>query len=249
VVVHFSPAAGSGVATPAIDTTGADGTASALWTLGTGAGVRTLNATAEGVPGPAIGFRATALPGPATALGLSSGGGQSQEAGLQFASALIARVTDPFGNGISGITVTWQVTSGSGSVNAPTSLTTAGGQAAVSVTAGGTPGALQVEASVDSLTGSPVSFDLTVTPAASVIIVGSNFFSPAADTIPAGGLVRWVWNSGRHNVTFDAGPEAFPNSGDRDAPNSYGPLQLTTPGTYSFECTIHPGMTGTITVQ
>lgn len=248
-VVHFTPAAGAGTVLPATDTTGADGIATTQWTLGTASGVRTLNATAEGVSGPAISFRATAVPGAPATLALSLGQGQVQETGKQFSTALVVRVADGFGNGVPGVNVGWQVTSGTGSVGAPSSVTTAAGLTAVSVTAGDSVGPLQVQASVDSLAGSPVSFDLSVTAPTSVITVGSNFFSPAADTISAGGLVRWVWSSGTHNVSFVSGPESFPNSGDKSAPDSYGPLVLSTPGTYSYECTIHSGMTGTITVQ
>jgi plastocyanin len=79
---------------------------------------------------------------------------------------------------------------------------------------------------------------------ASVNVV-DNAFTPNSVTIPKGGTVTWTWTTGygtAHNVTFsdtDSGnktegswPKTFPNS-----------------GTFGYQCTNHPGMTGTVIVS
>ncbi len=84
------------------------------------------------------------------------------------------------------------------------------------------------------------------------ITVNNNFFSPTPDTVAAGATVAFTWAMGAvtHNVTWDSGPTAPPNSGDK------GSGTYTTPalsaGTYAYHCTIHVktyGMRGKIVVQ
>jgi plastocyanin len=74
-------------------------------------------------------------------------------------------------------------------------------------------------------------------------------FDPPALTVKSGTVVTWVnQDSATHIVVSDTGaPEAF----------SSDPLQnggtyartFTTPGTYSYHCSIHPSMKGTVIVQ
>jgi plastocyanin len=72
-------------------------------------------------------------------------------------------------------------------------------------------------------------------------------FSPSAVTITKGGTVTWN-NTGStvHNVTFTTA----------GAPSSIGNFSsgsnsrtFPTAGTYSYQCTNHAGMSGTVTVQ
>lgn len=67
--------------------------------------------------------------GKATNLSIIEGGQQSGPAGLPTATAPSVLVTDPQGNPIAGVTVHWQVLSGSGSVGTATSTTDANGRA------------------------------------------------------------------------------------------------------------------------
>lgn len=71
-------------------------------------------------------------------------------------------------------------------------------------------------------------------------------FSPSSVTISTGDSVNWTNNdSFSHTVTSDTG--AF-DSGTL-APGDTFALEFTTAGTYEYHCSLHPSMTGTITVE
>ena len=71
-------------------------------------------------------------------------------------------------------------------------------------------------------------------------------FSPATVSIAQGASVTWQFSS-THNVTFGT---AKPTGGD--IPNSNSGASVTrafpTPGTYSYDCTLHSGMSGSVIV-
>lgn len=75
-------------------------------------------------------------------------------------------------------------------------------------------------------------------------------FSPANYTLKAGSTITWVnRDSIAHTVvstSVPAGASPF-SSGTIQYGNVYS-VTLTTPGTYKYECSIHPFMTGTIIV-
>jgi len=76
----------------------------------------------------------------------------------------------------------------------------------------------------------------------------SNSFSPTPDTIPAG-TITFHWASAvTHNVTWLTGPTSPAGSGNRAGGD---PDYATTVvvGTYTYHCTIHAGMNGTLVVQ
>jgi len=247
--VTFMPGGGAGTVAPSPVLTDVNGVASATWTLGQASGSKSVTVTSPGATGGPILFGATALPGPASQAIASGGSGQIQEAGASFPGLLTVRVQDGFGNGISGVSVAWTVVSGSGTVSAPTTNTAANGNATVAAIAGGTPGPLSVIGVSSALPADTLHFDLSVTPVATVVTIGNNFFSPDTIVIPVGGAVRWNWNGGPHNVTYDAGPTTFPNSATQGAGATYGPLVFDVAGTYTYVCTVHPNMVATIKVQ
>lgn len=249
VVVTFAASAGSGSAVPSVDTTGSDGIAVTHWTLGNTAGPATLTATAAGATGSPQTFHATALAGAAATISADSGNGQVQEASIGFSRALKVRVFDALGNNVSGVSVSWGVVSGSGSVDQPSSNTDGAGRAGVGVTAGGTPGALTVRATSAAIPGDTVLFGLTVVATSTVILVKNNFFDPDALTVASGTAVKWVWSAGTHTVTPLNGPVLFPGSAVLDAPATFGPVLFTDLGVYNYECSLHAGMNGSITVQ
>ena len=75
----------------------------------------------------------------------------------------------------------------------------------------------------------------------------SNLFNPADIVVPLSATVTFTNTDGiNHNVTFASQAiTSVPNwtSGDRTA------KMPATPGTYTYTCTIHPGMNGSAKVQ
>ena len=245
--LHFAPGASAGSATTPNPVTGADGIASSGWTLGTAAGIRNMTVTATGLNVTAINFTATATAGPASLFSIFDGQSQDQQINTAFSRGLQVSLQDTFGNPISGVTVSWTAT-GPVQLAGPSSVTGADGRALMTATAQATPGAATVNATIGVLPDTLV-FGLTVTPIPSIVTVSSNFFSPGTDTIPAGGAIKWVWNGNGHNVTQVSGPATFPASATQNSGATYGPLVFDVPGTYTYQCTIHAGMTGTFVVQ
>ena len=71
-------------------------------------------------------------------------------------------------------------------------------------------------------------------------------FSPASTTVKSGTVVTWTNKDGvSHTVTSNNG--GFPSSGNI-APNGTYVVTFTATGTYNYHCSIHPSMTGTVTV-
>lgn len=76
--------------------------------------------------------------------------------------------------------------------------------------------------------------------------VSDDFFTPVNAQVPVGTTVTWTWagDATTHNVTFADGV----SSGDKNA-NSVYSRTFSSAGTFSYRCTLHPGMTGSIVVQ
>lgn len=82
----------------------------------------------------------------------------------------------------------------------------------------------------------------------SVTVVMQNIaFNPGTITAKVGQTVKWQnKDSAPHNVTYVSGPK-FASSSTFSNGGSYS-IKLTKPGTIKYVCTIHPGMSGSITV-
>ena len=153
--------AGGGSVAPSTGTTGSDGQTSTTWTLGTATGTNKVEAVVSGV-GRAE-FTATASAGSPAAIRVVSGNGQTGQVGMQLGAPLVVEVVDAGGHAVSGVTVTWTVSSGGGSVSPPTSATGSDGRASTEWTLGPTTGSSQkVRASATGV-GS-VEFTATGTP-------------------------------------------------------------------------------------
>ncbi len=90
----------------------------------------------------------------------------------------------------------------------------------------------------------------TARAAANVTITARDFFfSPDAVTIQAGDTVTWTNEQGFHNVLL--GDSRLNQPGFPQDPSWNPPPQQTfaEPGSYTFVCEVHPGMTGTVNVQ
>jgi plastocyanin len=74
-------------------------------------------------------------------------------------------------------------------------------------------------------------------------------FSPASITVPANTTVKWTNNGPSvHTVTSNAGSIATFDSGEFSAGSSVC-FSFADPGTFDYLCTLHPFMTGSVTVQ
>lgn len=72
-------------------------------------------------------------------------------------------------------------------------------------------------------------------------------FVPKSVTVKVGQKITWVNDEGvEHNVVADSGAEFKSELFGQDGTFEYTPDKA---GTIKYECTIHPGMDGTIVVQ
>jgi plastocyanin len=72
-------------------------------------------------------------------------------------------------------------------------------------------------------------------------------FKPGAIAVSKGATVTWTnQDNTAHNVTFS---DASVGSVGDFSSGSKSLVMPSTPGTFSYHCTIHPGMDGTVTIQ
>lgn len=86
------------------------------------------------------------------------------------------------------------------------------------------------------------------TPTATQVCMINTAFSPTNRTVSAGTTVQWKNGDGfNHTVTNDGGSaETFNQTVGSGGTFSH---QFNNAGTFGYHCTIHAGMTGTITVN
>jgi plastocyanin len=86
-------------------------------------------------------------------------------------------------------------------------------------------------------------------PAGNSVSIKNFAFDPSTLTVKAGTAVTWVNNDGAlHALVSDTGsPVAF--SSDPFATGASYTFTFTQPGTYPYNCSIHPAMKGEIVVQ
>ena len=178
VPVNFAVASGGGTIAGGAATTNASGVAiSGMWTLGT-TGTNTLAAAVNGLP--AVIFTATATPVPLGALTISAGNNQTATVGSAVSTAPAVRVTNTAGQPVAGVSVTFAVLSGGGSITGSAATTNSAGIAAAgSFTLGASPGTNTLSASVAGLPS--VVFSATGT-AGPTLVVNSNVVSLSSVT-------------------------------------------------------------------
>jgi plastocyanin len=113
-------------------------------------------------------------PGVPANLVISSGDGQKVATSSEIIAPFVAKVTDGLGNGVRNIEVTWEVTSGGGSLSATSIVTDLYGEAEVYLTAGSAEGENTATATVEGLSGSPVTFTVNAVEPASIAMVSGN---------------------------------------------------------------------------
>jgi len=250
VSVNWSGLGTAATFNPPSGTTDANGIASSTWTLPQEAGTATAQADVSGASGSPVVFTATGRPGAATGVALVSGSGQAGGVNLLADDPLVVLVTDQYGNGVSGVAVTWVVTQGFASVPTVTQSGT-NGRAEAIVRYGALTGPVTVTATVAGLGSTP--FNLI---AGHLITVQNNEFVPSQLTISslANAYVVWKWTptARNHNVVPDL-LAPTPSGNPTDGPHTYV-FQFTARANYAFYCIVHggpggQGMSGLISVN
>jgi hypothetical protein len=207
LAVTFAVASGGGTLAGANATTDAGGNASvASWTLGQTAGNNSVTATIAGSPPKSVTFAATGIPGPPALLEKTAGDNQAARKGQAVPVAPAVRVSDQYRNAISGVSVTFAVAVGGGSVTGEAQTTTSTGAATVGGWTLGAIGANMLTATVTGATfdGNPASFSATgeevvVSPSQDTSITGTvavtRLVIPAGRTVTASAAIVIVADS------------------------------------------------------
>lgn len=237
---------GPGVFGSPASVTASNGVATTTWTLPDGTGPVAATATLEGAVGSPLTFHATSKPDVPTTLLKISGDGQAAEVLQIFGAPFQVQVADQYGNGVDSVTVVWSV-DGPATLIEDSVITTNGGFASGFIQARDSVSLVTLTATVAGLTGSPMDFHANVVGPPVVVEVKNNFFDPATTNISVGQAVKWVWVGGGHSVATTSGPP-IGNSPIKYAGGTWGPVVFNSPGTYSYECGVHPIMTGQVIV-
>ncbi|HEY6223457.1 MAG TPA: Ig-like domain-containing protein [Gemmatimonadales bacterium] len=240
---------GGGHLSQLADTTDANGQSTVTWTFDSLADTQTARAAVSGLVGSPVVFTGTAAA--ATATQIASQSGDLQAGPVSGALPVAVVVTDAYGNGKPGVTVSWAAVGG-GSVASPSTMTDAQGSATVSRLLGAIPGAYGTTATVAGLAGSPVTFSDTAVAVTGIQVGnGGSIFNPATATVTHGDFVTFTWAGGvTHNVKWDSAP---PGATPPDSPSQTSgsfTVRLTAVGSYAYHCTFHgtpgAGMHGSI---
>jgi hypothetical protein len=106
-------------------------------------------------------FFETVTPGPASNIAAVSGTGQSAPPNTQLTQPLVVKVTDQYGNAVSGISVTFN-DGGAGGTFSPTPISTSSnGEASVNYTTAANAGSVTIQATATGIS-TQASFTLTV---------------------------------------------------------------------------------------
>ncbi len=172
VSVSFAVTAGGGTVSPTTVSTDADGKAAAKFITGTKVGTNTASATVAGLT-PII-FSSATIAGPAAHIGKIGADPASVIAGASFSDSIRVHVTDASNNTKSGVSVSFGVTAGGGTVSPTAVVTDADGNAAAKFITATTAGTNIASATVTGLT--PVTFSTmgVAGPAARIVKVGAD---------------------------------------------------------------------------
>jgi plastocyanin len=96
-------------------------------------------------------------------------------------------------------------------------------------------------------TGNGTGSGTSTVPANTVIARAGSSFDPSTLTVAVGTSVNFTFETTAHNVTFDA---VNGRPADIGTTSSATVARVfSTAGAFTYRCTIHPGMTGTVTAQ
>jgi hypothetical protein len=158
--VNFAVTTGGGSVGTSSASSDASGNASTTWTLGSVAGSQSMTATSGAAPAAQFSASAFNAGTPASIIGVA-GLGQPALVGYATNVRPAVRVLDGIGQPVQGVTVTFAVTAGGGSVTSASVVTNSAGNAQVgSWTVGAAPGTNTLSASIPviGVNGNPVAF-------------------------------------------------------------------------------------------
>ncbi len=125
-------------------------------------GVDSMSASVHGAS--TVMFTATVVAGSATGFTKVGGDAQTAPAGSALATLPAVKATDQFGNAVPGVSVTFTLTSGGGSISGTSGMTDAHGIATLgSWTLGSSPGANTITAFIQGTHGVVIPLTFTVT--------------------------------------------------------------------------------------
>ena len=176
-VIDSMPAGATGQSiSPTTVTTDLAGRASAVVTLGTKVGTYRITATSAGLIGSPVEFRVRATAGAARTIVAIAGSGQTKPIANSLDTVLVVRVADDLQNPVPGVLVEFSIDSIPGGATGQkltilNAITDNEGQASALLTLGSKVGVYVVEASAQSLSGSPVRFTARATSAAAAAVL------------------------------------------------------------------------------
>ena len=186
--VKFSVLLGGGALSATTPTTGADGQAESILTLGTALGTNKVQANVEGISQVVVfSAEATTSPSVPTVLSIISGDNQTGLTGETLTNSFVVEVRDGQDTPVTGVTVTFTVLTGGGTLSATTGTTDANGQSESTLTLGSGPGTNTVEVSADNI-DETVTFNAEAgppppTPTSLLIISGENQVGLTGETL------------------------------------------------------------------
>ncbi len=165
ITVNWAVASGGGSISLTSSVSGSDGIATGpILTLGAAAGSNSVTATVAGDSTKTITFNATATAGAADSISISDGNNQSGTVAAALANPFVAIVKDAHANVVEGVTVTWAVASGGGSLSFTSSTSGADGIATGPIlTLGATAGSNSITATIATGTTKVATFSATGT--------------------------------------------------------------------------------------
>ncbi|MBS0214055.1 MAG: autotransporter domain-containing protein [Proteobacteria bacterium] len=178
VTVNWAVTSGSATLGSATSVTAANGQATNTVTLGANPGAVTITATRADYTTQSVTFSET---NGSPVLTIVSGNNQVGVTGTAALHPMVVNLTNGAGAPFANQTVTWQVTSGSATVNSGTSTTDANGNAQMGFSYGATPGAIAISATV---AGSSVSFSETALGYVITITGGNNQTAAPGQALP-----------------------------------------------------------------
>lgn len=188
--VSFTDGGAGGTLSPPSSVTDSSGFANTLYTTPTKSGKVVITASTAGMA--SLVFNENAKPGPPVSLAIYAGDGQTVAAGKTAAKMLQVIVKDQYGNGVPGVSVTYDDAGVGGSFSVNPAVTAAGGIAGTRYTVTTRVGNYSVHATGAGLGAVAFAVNVKSGPAASLRIVSGNNQAAAAGTALPNPLVVGV---------------------------------------------------------